>query len=130
MTPAEIIERLEEAAWTERHLPDKERRHLRYRLQHWPEWQRDWFTGVSDLESQPRIRIVPSPQEIDRMEEVLGWLRWISASRHRDAITTARVIWAKSQGISFRKMQRMLGVHHKQAERWYAIGIGQLARRF
>jgi len=96
-THHKIIDRLEEAAGTLRRLPDKKLQELK---SNWPETIPTWGEYGSD---EIRLRLgPPSPDAIDRMDQTLGWLRWLEPAQ-------ARLVWARAERIPWKLILRQLG---------------------
>jgi hypothetical protein len=75
---------------------------------------------------------VPSPGDIDRMDEALNWLSLIPADRYvLRRIVAARCLIAPLTGrhlYSWRQLGRVLGADHRAVQRWHADGIRCIAR--
>jgi uncharacterized protein DUF6362 len=113
----ELRQRFREAAYTLRRLPMP--RHglpANFRT-HWPDIAYEWLAYGWTPARAPRIP--PSPQEISRLDEVLGWcLRWLSREQ--------RVIcWARATGWTWRQCEAMDELerdgHGRQAHRLRVI---------
>lgn len=78
MTPSDLIDRIDEAAATLRKLPDPDRRFLSTRgRSNWPTVIMSFWEAYG-LEA-PKMRLPPpSAQAIDRMDEVLNWMGWLT----------------------------------------------------
>jgi hypothetical protein len=131
VTEKYIIRRLLEAATTEKHLQDKERRFFATKST-WPDYVQEWFKGLHrgdglvDADKTTRVVLRPTASQISNMDEVLDWLAWLSQSRHKDAITLMRIVWAVSCGYSYMKVSMITGVPLTTCKRWYRIGIYSL----
>lgn len=119
LTPREIEDRFEEAALTLRRLPTKDGPR-RYGSS-WPEFVRDarHAYGYHDV----RIRIVPSAAEIQRMEEVLGWMKLI------DDPVDRRIVWMRAENYPWRAVCREAGCVRSTAWRRWAAALLTIAKR-
>src|SRR4051794_18494394 len=75
---------------------------------------------------------IPSPSDIDAMDEALGWLGLIPRDRYvLRRIVAARCLVAPLTGRhlhSWRQLGRVLGADHRAVQRWHADGIRCIAR--
>jgi hypothetical protein len=109
-----IEERFVEAADVMKRLPD-------VRV---PGYFNTWptiFREFSDLVGQeaPRLRRPPpSPAAITRMEEALGWLRWLEP-------TDARIVWLRANGERWKTICWKVGLARTAAnQHWlYALCV-------
>jgi hypothetical protein len=135
----DVTDRLEQAFKTLRNMPDKERRFLSARS-NWPDYVRKYYEGGIDYKSVPKIRLVPSAEDITKMDEALEWLRWITKCRHRDTATLGRIVWARAEGFSWREISWMCTperdrkhnrktISHVTCVGWYKIGIVYITDR-
>ncbi|MEX0299658.1 MAG: hypothetical protein AB3N28_11360 [Kordiimonas sp.] len=102
-----VEERLVNAAWVLRRLPDREKGFLNMRTMLWPESLAEPGTypvlDMSSFEARRRVRI--SPQEIDNMQPALDLLQLLPdtvdrqllfwACWHQEGEVQARVPWVK-----------------------------------
>jgi DNA-directed RNA polymerase specialized sigma24 family protein len=72
MNRSELTARIEEAYWTWRKLPDKERRFLRAKMASWPVFLQQ-ITEAYGWNDARAPKEPPSPEAIDRADEVVGW---------------------------------------------------------
>ncbi len=100
-TPEHVKARLEEAAQTLRRLPATGCFPQGHKAQ-WPEVLRDFWVewnvrGEGEKEAfadeRNRVRLSPSPAQIERMDDALMWLYYIKQPRHR------MVVFARSLGV-------------------------------
>jgi hypothetical protein len=75
---------------------------------------------------------VPSPADIDMMDEALGWLALIPNDRFvLRRIVGARALVAPLTGrhlYTWRRLGRAIGADHRAVQRWHADGIRCIAR--
>ena len=64
----------------------------------------------------------PSPAAISRMEEALGWLRWLKAE-------DAELIWARADGAPWKLICWRFGIARAPAHRWWRCGLSLIAYR-
>ncbi|MEM7121914.1 MAG: DUF6362 family protein [Pseudomonadota bacterium] len=107
ITAAEIMERLTEAARTLRRLPAVKGPHEH--RSHWPDYvhaaqEAYGYSGVG------RIRITPSPRDIDAMDEAIPWLQLM-------ADDDARIAWARANRTPWWKIGAIAGCDPRTAQR-------------
>jgi len=112
ITGAEIAVRMKEAARTLRRLPPV-RGPMGHRS-HWPEWIRDpwdkYATEAALRDLTLKSRILPSPDEIDRMDEAVPWLQLLPQDE-------ARLVWARANRRTLFELGKMMGVSESTARR-------------
>ena len=92
-----VADRMEEATATLKRLPDEKVRQLK---SNWPETVPVWGDYGDE---KTRLRLgPPSPDAIDRMDQTLGWLRWLEPAQ-------ARLVWARAERIPWKLILRQLG---------------------
>jgi len=100
VTVEEIRERLADAADTLRRLPKP--RGLERSLQSpWPDTLREWLS-YGDDHTQVR-RGAPTPQAIDRLDEVLEWIG--PAPPHGLTAVQRMVLWARAEGMRWKRIE-------------------------
>jgi len=109
-----VEERLAEAADVMRRLPDV--RAPGY-FNTWPKI----LPEFSDLVGQepPRLkRLLPSSDAITRMDETLGWLRWLEGD-------DAKLVWARAEGARWKAICWRFGIALATAKRrqQYALSL-------
>ena len=88
LTPREIEDRLEEAAYTLRNLPEKDR--PRGYGNSWPPVVHDAKHAYGYTPERP-MRVIPSAAAISRMEECFDWLLMLNPE-------DARIVWLRAEG--------------------------------
>lgn len=117
--PADIYElkdRIREAARTLRLLPGRIGPSLS--LAYWP----DVVTEASKTYSHHQAvepHIVPSPVEIDEMDQVLRWLNYADREEQK-------IIWCWANGIPWRAVAHQIGVGERQAQNRFKSGLNRI----
>ena len=112
LTPAQIEDRFEEAAWVLRRLPHPSGSGPRGYGSSWPDYVREARHAYGYHEA--RMRVIPSAAEIGRMEEAIGWLRWLDP-------VDARIVWRRAEGWRWRQVAALAGCSRQHAwRRWVA----------
>ena len=117
-TPACVEARLHEAADVMRRLPDVR---VQGYFSLWPKAR----TEFSDLVGQepPRLkRPPPSPDSITRMEDTLGWLRWLEAD-------DARLAWARAERTPWKMICWRFGIARAAAHRRWQYVLSLISWR-
>jgi hypothetical protein len=111
LSVSEIEERLEEAAWTLRRLPEKDR--PRGYGSAWPPIVRDAKHAYGYTPAAP-MRVVPSAAAITRMEECFDWLMLIDPE-------DARIVWLRADNVRWKQICVRAGCVRSTAwRRWVA----------
>jgi hypothetical protein len=104
-----VAAQIEEAAGTLGRLPEEKLRGVK---SNWPEplpAREDYRWENTKVRLGP-----PSPDAIDRMDETMGWLRWLEPDQ-------AKLVWARAERIPWKLIMRQLGVCRETArQRWMA----------
>lgn len=107
----EIEDRLEEAAWTLRRLPEKDR--PRGYTSSWPPIVRDANHAYGYTPHAP-MRVVPSAAAITRMEECFDWLMMLDPE-------DARIVWLRAENVRWKQICIRAGCVRSTAwRRWVA----------
>ena len=125
LSEADIIERLHEAGKTALSLPKG-----RYGPSQSVTMNIDVVRAVNESYGWNAIphRFMPSPAEISRMEEALGWLELIDNKVVRQIVALRAFIHpiTKRNTYSWRRLGIMLGADHKSIMCWHAKGIKKI----
>lgn len=129
MAPNEVTARLEEAGRTLLSLPPR-RAQGHVKGGHWHMVE----PAVRSIAwSGEPVRLTPSPQEIDRMDEALRWLALVPQDRYvLRRIVASRAMVSPLTGrhlFPWRRIAGVIGADHKAVQRWHAQGIGIIAER-
>jgi hypothetical protein len=105
MTKDELIARIEEAEYVMRRLPDPERRFRFPKMSNWPTFVRDFIEAYGYGDVKMRLP-QPTPAEITRAEEVLGWFATHLGDRPRGA----KALWLTyGRGLALCQAGYLLG---------------------
>jgi len=115
---ADIEARLDEAVDTLKRVPAPG---LRRRVTRWPDFVRDSVEAYGYGEIHLALRPA-APDAIDRLEETLGWLRWLP----REA---QRILWSRANGFSWRKIAYFVGKAPNTCRTWHLAALHHLAAR-
>lgn len=135
-----VEERLREAMTTLRRIPFPRNGRPMADRSHWPEIVREFWEqyGASDPGTSPveladihteldrdrnRVRIVPSPVSIHRMDECLAWVYWIESARNRKILTL------RLCGRSWRRIAQRDGWSHTYIKIIYDRCIQEICDR-
>ena len=64
----------------------------------------------------------PSPSEITRMDEAIGWLLWLEGEERK-------LVWARSAGLSWRRIEDMDGRSVRTLQHLYTSALRRIHRR-
>jgi hypothetical protein len=116
-TPRAVATLLEEAADTLGRLPD-DRGGGYARV-----WPPTVHGSREPLGSHAVARpIPPSPEAIDRMEEVLGWLCWLEPEERR-------LVWLRAEGLPWKRITCRLGIGRTTAWQKWTMALLKIASR-
>ncbi len=118
ITPSEIEDRFEEAALTLRRLPNPPGSGPKGYGSSWPEYVHDAKHAYGYHEA--RMRVIPSAQDIERMEECIRWLRLVEASE-------GRIIWLRAERVRWRQICIRMGCVRSTAWRRWAASLINIA---
>lgn len=94
----ELRQRCREAAYTLRRLPmPKNGLPADFKVS-WPDIAYEWLAYGWNPMRAPRIP--PSPREISRLDEVLGWLHWLTREQRV-------ILWARARGWTWRQIEAL-----------------------
>ena len=94
LSPRDIEDRFEEAAYTLRRLPEKDR--PRGYSSSWPAVVHDAKYAYGYTPEVP-MRVIPSAAQITRMEYCLDWLLLVDPE-------DARIVWLRAEGARWRQV--------------------------
>lgn len=119
LTPCAIEDRFEEAAITLRRLPNPKGSGAKGYGQAWPDYVQEARHAYGYHEV--RIKIIPTAAEIQRMEECIDWLRWLSPE-------DAKIVWLRAEGERWRQVCIHAGVVRQTAWRRWAAALLTIAK--
>lgn len=77
---------------------------------------------LAEAEPAPRRPPPPTAAAIDRLDAVLGWMRWLSEEQ-------VRVVWARASGVPWRPLCLRLGCGRTKAWRIWVTALVLLKAR-
>lgn len=105
--PNEIVaSRLIEAAHTARRLPPVR---VQGYFNVWPEFVRTPYERLANDEG-PTIRFVPTPANIERMLEVIGWMQWLELEQRH-------LVWMRAERYRWEDISKRFGCCTRTAQR-------------
>ena len=110
-TPRRVAVRFEEAADVMARLPNERVPGL-YGL--WPR-----IVSATVTSGGPAA---PSPEAIDRMDEVLGWLCWLEPGERR-------LVWLRAEGLPWKRITHRLGIGRTTAWQRWTMALLKIASR-
>ena len=126
-----VAQRLRSAARTLQRLPlcatDRPAGHRTY----WPDVVEEYWDKYNRLSRQRRdelmaehnhVRFIPTPEDIDSMDEALQWM-FILPDNARDN----RIVWATAIGIPYRKISRGDGRSHQRCQQIFEAACERIA---
>jgi hypothetical protein len=116
-TPSLVEERLEEAAWVLKRLPEP-RMHGYFST--WPEILRS-FGDLVGQEPRP-MKITPSARDITRMEETLTWTAGL------DPID-GKIVWLRAHGMRWKRICWTVGLQRSAAHQHWLYALCVIAFR-
>ena len=119
LSPRDIEDRFEEAAYTLRRLPEKDR--PRGYSSYWPAVVHDAKHAYGYTPEAP-MRVIPSAAAITRMEECLDWLLLIETE-------DARIVWLRAEGARWRQVCVRAGCVRSTAWRRWASALLTIAKK-
>ena len=94
---------------------------MRRRLTSWPAYIHDTREAYGYTGFRPP-RAPAAPDAITRLDETLGWLRWLP----RDA---QHILWSRANGLSWRRIARFAGKAPNTCRAWYLAALHYIATR-
>ena len=115
---SEIEERIEEAVETLKRIPVPD---IQRSVTKWPGFVHDAHEAYGYGEFRPP-RGAAAPDAISRLDETLGWLRWLPKPAQR-------ILWSRANGFSWRKIARFVGKAPNTCRAWYLAALHYIAGR-
>lgn len=127
ITPRDIEDRLEEAALTLRRLPNPAGSGARGYGSSWPDYVHEAKHAYGY--EKARMKVVPTPREIQRMEDALEWLMLISGETEQAAIENRRIVWMRADGYRWRQICIQIGCVRSTAWRRWTAALVTISNR-
>lgn len=127
ITPSEIEDRFEEAALTLRRLPNPPGSGARGYGRSWPDYVHEAKHAYGYEEA--RMRVIPNPREIQRMEEALEWLALVGGDSEQTIIDNRRIVWMRAEGHRWKQICRAVGCVRSTAWRRWTAALVTIANR-
>lgn len=121
LTTAEIEERLELAALTLKRMPNPTGSGPKGYGSSWPDVVKSRFTAYGS--DQARVRVIPSAEEIQMMEDAFEWLNFVHNADDR------RIVWMRADGFRWRPICNRVGLSRSQTHRRWAAAILTIQKR-
>ncbi len=119
LSPRDIEDRFDEAAYVLRRLPEKDR--PRGYSSSWPAVVHDAKHAYGYTPQAP-MRVIPSAAAITRMEECLDWLLLVEPE-------DARIVWLRAEGARWRHVCIRAGCVRSTAWRSWAAALLTIAKK-
>ena len=116
-TPALVEERLAEAAFVLKRLPEPSRQGY---FSTWPEFVYSFADKVGQ-EPKP-MRVLPSPQAISRMEETLTWTACLEP-------IDGKIVWLRAYGTRWKEVCWTVGLQRSAANQHWLYGLSVISLR-
>ena len=118
ITAAEVETRIYEAVDTLKRLPVPD---IQRSVTRWPDVLRDSHEAYGY--DAVRLRLAPAaPDAITRLDETMGWLRWLPRPAQR-------ILWSRANGFSWRRIATYVGKSPNTCRAWYLSGLHHIAGR-
>jgi len=116
-TPALVEERLAEAAFVLKRLPEPRRQGY---FSTWPAIVQSFADKVGQ---EPRpMRVLPSPQAISRMEETLTWTACLEP-------IDGKIVWLRAYGTRWKEVCWTVGLQRSAANQHWLYGLSVISLR-
>ncbi|MEG3639303.1 DUF6362 family protein [Magnetococcus sp. PR-3] len=112
-----VAKRLEEAARTMKRLPEKGLKPEEARSS-WPEVIHEFYDAYGWGSAEVRLG-PPSPDAINRMDEVLEWLSWLETDDRR-------LLWFRAERVPWKLIMRRFGRARSTLFAHWKAGIFQI----
>lgn len=117
-----VFEKIQRAARTMRLLP---RVAVKTRYCAWPDIIQSFFDAYGYTPA--RLKIVPTARQLSEMDEVIGWLSWLSRAMDADAM---RIVWARAEGNSWRRIARIAGKPPNACRERFRTAVAEIYAEF
>jgi hypothetical protein len=75
------------------------------------------------------MKVRPNPEEISRMDEVIGWLRLIESKDERRDADARRIVWMRTDGYRWIQIGRRVGLSSLQTWRIRTVAVLTIEKR-
>lgn len=81
-------------------------------------------------EDQNAVRLVPSTNQIHRMDEALDWYWLVEDAQHRRVCFIRSLRWPTTGRYvaSLRDIAKVLSTNHETVRRWHSAALGEIAK--
>ena len=117
-----VFEKVQRAVRTMRLLPSVA---VRSRFCNWPDIIQNFFDAYGYTPG--RVRITPTARQLSEMDEVIGWLSWVSRALTPDHM---RIVWARAEGRSWRQIGYIVGLSHTASRERFRIAVAEIYEKF
>ncbi len=117
-TASVVAERMEEAAATLERLPVVR---IQGYVTTWPPILREYWEAFGWEQAKVR-RGPPAAAAIDRMDETLGWLRWLEPD-------AARIVWLRACNVPWKALTWRVGMGRTKAWQEWVAALAIIAAR-
>ena len=112
-----VADRLEEAAETMKRLPMTGLKPAGH-ISSWPPILREFYEAYGWNDLQVRLG-PPTPDAIDRMDEVMGWLRWLEPN-------DVRLLWLRAERVRWKLIQQRFGMARSTVSAKWKAALHQI----
>lgn len=121
LTTAQITDRLEAAALTLRRLPNPPGSGARGYGSSWPDVVHDAHLAYGY--DPAKVRVLPSPRDIQMMDEAIGWLSYL---RHP---VDRRILWMRAENHRWRTICYTVGLVRQTCHRRAVAAVLTIQKR-
>jgi len=116
-TSDRVAERFREAAETAHRLPAVR---VQGYFNTWPAIKREPWERYADDDRV--LRFPPSPEAIDRMEETMRWVLWLTEEERH-------LVWMRAEEWEWKDIARRFACNRTTAWRWWQRALGKVVDR-
>ena len=125
LTQARIRLLIQDAVGTLQRLPGGKERYLGGLRSHMPNPIRSYWDsfGAEGYERPRIVRVWPDNGQIDRMDEILGWIYWLPE------LSMRRAVFLRGIPLGWRRIGQMIECSHEKARYLEREGINRILER-
>ncbi len=127
LTTDQVEERFELAALTLKRTPNPTGSGPKGFGSSWPDYVRSRFTAYGT--EAARVRVIPSPKEIQMMEDTIGWLMLLKSDDEEKDSVDRRIVWMRAERQPWRYICSHVGLSRAQANRRWAAALITITKR-